>query len=235
MLRGLLNWLCWLKDTHVVLAIDLPSPSLVLATQTMDWMAKSGRNDILCHFHGTHVGPRNLRWSSMGPGGFCAGLQPKPPGCHAPHGGHQFHSHWIKLDMDQIHSNPQPPNGSKWIYTFEPSSFYGSSETVKQKCVGIQKCWTPRAQQVRHMAVCLLKNVLPAAAHPDTAKLLRAAILQATMFPWYSHDFPWFSHDFPMIFPWFSHDFPMIFPWFSSDFAMIVPWYSHDFPVILQW
>jgi len=26
----------------VVLAIDLPSPSLVLATQTMDWMAKSG-------------------------------------------------------------------------------------------------------------------------------------------------------------------------------------------------
>ncbi|CAL1138119.1 unnamed protein product [Cladocopium goreaui] len=33
--------------------------------------------------------------------------------------------------------------------------------------------------EVRHMAVCLLKNVLPAAAHPDTAKLLRAAILQA--------------------------------------------------------
>ena len=51
------------------------------------------------------------------PGGFCAGLQPKPPGCHAPHGGHQFHSHWIKLDMDRIKSSTpkwiqMDPNGS---------------------------------------------------------------------------------------------------------------------------
>ena len=86
----------------MVLAIDLPSPSLVLATQTMDWMAKSGEMTFFA-----------ISMEAM----WAAGeISDDPPWNH--------HLRWLlrwpAAKASRMPRSPwRPPNGSKWIYTFE--------------------------------------------------------------------------------------------------------------------